>query len=82
MIDNVLAKKAAALFQIVKDPDQSRVDHHWKTSTLESCEDLKITILSSSCWYMTSDLFLLYMLILFDWYHQGVPRILYFGSLV
>ena len=72
--DSRLAKKAAALRRIGKGSDQSRVDHHWRASTLESCEDLKITRSLSSCLYMTSDLFLLYMLMLFDCNHQGVPR--------
>ena len=47
-IDSALAKKAAALCQVGKDPDQSYVDHHWRTFALESHGDLKITSLWSS----------------------------------
>ena len=73
-IDSILLKKAAALHHIGKGPDQSRVDHHWRASILESCRDLKITRYSSLCWYMSSDLLFIYMFILFDCNHQGVSR--------
>ena len=73
-VGSELMKKVAALRWIGKGPDQSRVDHHCKISTLKSCEALKIIRSSSSCWYMASDLFLLFILILFDYNHQGVPR--------
>ena len=49
MIDSKLAKMAAALRRIRKDPDLSCVDHHWRVSTLESYEDHSIIRSSSSC---------------------------------
>ena len=80
MNGNKLMKKATALRRIGKDPDQSHVDHRWRASTLESCGDLMIIRSSSSYWYIAFDLFLLYMFILFDCNHQGVPKVLCFGS--
>ena len=65
-----------------KGLDQSRMDHHWKTSTLDSYGDLKIIRSSSSYWYMISDLFLLFMCMLFDCNHQGIPRVMCSGSIV
>ena len=81
-IGSKLVKMATALRRIGKGPDKSCVDHCWRASTLESYEDLSITRCSSSYWYMTSIPLLIYMFILFGCNHQGVPRVLYFGSLV
>ena len=74
MISSGLAKMNVVLHRIRMDFDQSHVDHHWRASTLESCGDLMIARSLSSCWYMTSDLFLLYIIMLFDCNHQGVSR--------
>ena len=40
---NILVKKDCSTISIRKDLDQSHVNHHWKTSTLESCGDHSIT---------------------------------------
>ena len=78
MIGSKLAKKAIALLRIGKDPDQSHMDQRSRACILKSCGYLMITRSLSSCQYMASDLFLLYMLMLFDYNHQGVPRIFIF----
>ena len=64
IIGSVLRKKAAAPYRVRKGPDQSCVNHRWRTSTLESHGGLKITKSWSSHWYMTSDLFLLRMFLI------------------
>ena len=67
---------------VEKGPNQSCVDHRWRASTLESCGDIKVTRSWSSHWYMTSDLLLLCIFLIFDYNHQGVPRVLCSGGLV
>ena len=42
IVDSELAKKAAAPCRVGKGPDQFCVDHHWRTSTLESHKDIQI----------------------------------------
>ena len=42
-VDNVLVKKGCSTTSVEKDPDQSRVDHCWKTSTLDSYRDYCVT---------------------------------------
>ena len=81
-IDSVLRKKTAVPYRIGKDPDQSYIDHCWRASTLKSHGDIKIASSWSSWWYMTSDLLLLCMLMLFDCNHQGISWALYSSSLV